>query len=77
VKLVVQQWANANMQHEAEIQGMVTAALEIAARRKAVLASMRKALESGNESQALQFARQLCGLESNHETSNRANPSIN
>jgi len=46
------------------MQELVNAALEIAGRRRAVLESMRRALESGDDGTALQFARQLCGLES-------------
>jgi hypothetical protein len=60
-----------------ESKGFVNAALEISMRRRAVLALMREALESGDEQQALKFARQLCGLEHGRETGNRADSSIN
>jgi hypothetical protein len=60
-----------------ESKGFVNAALEISMRRRAVLGLMRKALESGDEGQALKFARQLCGLEHRRETGNRTDSSIN
>jgi hypothetical protein len=60
-----------------EAKGLVDAALEISMRRRAVLVLMRKALESGDERQALKFARQLCGLEHGRETGNRTDSSIN
>jgi hypothetical protein len=60
-----------------EAKGLVDAALEISMRRKAVLGLMRKALESGDEEQALKFARQLCGLEHGRETGHRTDSSIN
>jgi hypothetical protein len=60
-----------------ESRSLVNAALEVSMRRRTVLALMRKALESGDERQALQLARQLCGLESGHETGHRTDSSIN
>ena len=60
-----------------EAKGLVDAALEISMRRRAVLVLMRKALESGDERQALKFARQLCGLECGRETGHRTDSSIN
>ena len=60
-----------------ESKGFVSAALEISMRRRAVLVLMRKALESGDERQALKFARQLCGLEHGRETGHRTDSSIN
>jgi hypothetical protein len=52
------------------MQELVSAALEIAGRRKATLESMRRALESGDNGTALRFARQLCGLESENTERN-------
>jgi hypothetical protein len=49
------------MRNESDDRGLVSAALEIAMRRKAVLVSLRDALELGDNDKALQFARQLCG----------------
>lgn len=60
-----------------EAKSLVNAALEVSMRRKTILALMRKALESGDERQALQFARQLCGLERERETGHRTDSSIN
>ena len=60
-----------------EAEGLVNAALEISMRRRVVLGLMRKALESGDEGQALKFAKQLCGLECGRETGHRTDSSIN
>ena len=60
-----------------ETMRLVNAALEISMRRRAVLGLMRKALESGDERQALKLAMQLCGLERGRETSNGTDSSIN
>jgi hypothetical protein len=61
----------------AEAKDLVNAALEISMRRRAVLGLLRKALESGDEVQALELAKQLCGLERERETGHRAHSSIN
>ena len=42
--------------------GLLDAALEIATERRATLAQMRKALERGDDAEALRHARTLCGL---------------
>ncbi|MBA3915155.1 MAG: hypothetical protein H0X25_15165 [Acidobacteriales bacterium] len=48
------------------IAGLLEVAQEIAAERLAVLDKMRSALERGAETEALSFARQLCGLGEEH-----------
>ena len=53
-------------------QSIVTAALEVSKRRAAVLERMRTALETNDTLNALEYARELCGLKTN-ETSNRVN----
>jgi hypothetical protein len=45
-----------------DLSGTVKAALEIATERRATLAQMRKALERGDDAEALRHARTLCGL---------------
>jgi hypothetical protein len=57
------------------ISGAVDAILEVGRQRKAVLEELRAALQSGNDLQALDIARQLCGLQ--HAESNRTNTRIN
>jgi hypothetical protein len=42
--------------------GMFDAALEISKARRATLEQMRRALECGNDTEALRHARTLCGL---------------
>jgi hypothetical protein len=42
--------------------GAVEAILEVAKQRKTLLDQLRATLESGNDTAALRFARQLCGL---------------
>jgi hypothetical protein len=44
------------------ISGAVDSILEVGNRRKALLGLLRSALVSSNDSEALGFARQLCGL---------------
>jgi len=56
------------------ISGIVDAVLEAGRQRNALLAQLRNALESGQEREALNFARRLCGLP--HEESDRTNQSI-
>ena len=60
---------------EQNITGAVDAILEVGRRRKAVLEELRCALQSGNDREALNLARQLCGLQ--NETSDRTNPRLN
>jgi hypothetical protein len=55
--------------------GVVDAILEVGRQRKAVLDQLRAALQSGDNSQALNLARQLCGLQ--NEESTRTNPRLN
>lgn len=52
--------------------GLVEAALAIAEKRRDILTRLRSALEQGKDAEALEFARQLCGLE-NDEARNRVN----
>jgi hypothetical protein len=42
--------------------GIVKAALELGAERRATLAQMREAFERGDDAEALRYARKLCGL---------------
>jgi len=59
------------------MKSLIEAALEISMRRREVLTSMRKALEAGDHKGALDLAKQICGLQHEIKTSNRANSSIN
>ena len=45
------------------LSGLVDAILEVGNQRKALLSRLRSALRSGSDSEALGFARQLCGLQ--------------
>jgi hypothetical protein len=45
------------------ITGVVEAILEVSRHRKKLLDQLRSALESGNDAEALRFARELCGLQ--------------
>jgi hypothetical protein len=44
------------------MSGVVDAILEVGNQRKALLSRLRSALKSGSDTEALGFARQLCGL---------------
>ena len=55
--------------------GVIHAIMEVARQRKAVLERLRAALESGNNDQALELARQLCGI--GNEESNRTDSRLN
>jgi hypothetical protein len=44
------------------VTGLVDAILEVSRQRKAILDQVRSALLSGNDAEALRFARKLCGL---------------
>jgi hypothetical protein len=57
------------------VSGVIDAILEVGQQRKALLVQLRAALQSGNDSGALELARQLCGL--GHEESHRTNSRIN
>jgi hypothetical protein len=61
---------------ENALSGVVDAALEIARKRGETLARLRKALEQGNGTDALQLARELCGL-NNEKEGNRAHSNVN
>lgn len=60
---------------EPNTAGIVDAILEVGRQRAALLEELRAALESRDDSKALQLARRLCGLE--NEESNRANSRLN
>jgi hypothetical protein len=45
------------------IMGAVDAILEVGRQRNIILNQMRAALQSGDDSRALNLARQLCGLQ--------------
>ncbi len=51
--------------------GLLDAALEIATERRATLAQMRKALERGDDAEALRHARKLCGLSDKQKPSKK------
>jgi len=44
------------------LSGLVDAILGVGRERKALLDQLRASLESGNDTEALRFARQYCGL---------------
>ena len=54
-----------------DLQNIVTAALDVSKRRAAVLERMKAAFELDDTLQALDCARELCGLK--NETGNRVN----
>lgn len=60
--------ANNNFKHQNEspggnLGGLLDIAIEIAAKRRDILRRMRTALENRNDLEALNYARQLCGVE--------------
>ena len=57
------------------LRGLVEAALQIASRRLDVLGRLRTALVNHEDGEALRFARELCGLETD-EASNRTDSSL-
>jgi hypothetical protein len=57
------------------VSGVVEAILEVGRHRKATLQRLRAALERGDTENALNFARQLCGLA--NEEGNRTDTRIN
>ncbi len=63
------------MEEKLTLNGVLDAALEIARQRRDTLARLRAALESGNDSEALALAKELCGL--GHGKSNRTRPRVN
>jgi len=44
------------------VSGIVDAILEVSRQRKSLLNKLRSVLQSGNDAEALQLARRLCGL---------------
>jgi hypothetical protein len=59
---------DASVKDHSSVSGIVDAILEVGRQRNALLEQMSAALQSGNEKQALTFARRLCGLELWKET---------
>jgi hypothetical protein len=60
--------ANNNLKHQTEspggnLGGLLDIAIEIAAKRRDILRRMRAALQNSNDQEALDCARQLCGVE--------------
>jgi hypothetical protein len=47
---------------DVSLSGLVDAILEVGTQRKLLLDQVRSALVSGDDAEALRFARQLCGL---------------
>jgi hypothetical protein len=64
------------MEEQPNLTGALEAALEIAGKRRETLARLRIALEQGNNAQALNIARELCGLDDEQE-SDRTHPRVN
>jgi hypothetical protein len=54
-----------------ELEGLVNKALEISERRAETLGKLKAALLSGEDSKALELAREYCGID--HAQSNRVN----
>jgi hypothetical protein len=60
--------ANSDVIHRNEspatnLGGLLDIAMEIAAKRREILRQMRTALQNRNDLEALDYARQLCGVE--------------
>ena len=60
----------------ASLKGVIEAALEIARRRSETLRLLRQALVTCDDTRALAFARDICGLD-DEKTSNRTDSRIN
>jgi|CZKL01.1.fsa_nt_gi hypothetical protein len=54
---------------QASLSGIVDALQEVSEQRKAVLCKLRMALVSGKDDEALEMARELCGLRIRREKS--------
>lgn len=52
------------------LKGLVDVAIEIADARRQTLQRMRTALERGDNTEALKFARELCGLKQDEQARN-------
>ena len=61
------------------INALIDIALQIAQERRGILSQMRAALEAGDDAQALQLARKLCGLgdETHDKKGDRTDSRIN
>ena len=60
--------ANSDFKHQNEspgtnLGGLLDLAIEIAEKRRDIMRRMRTALENRNDLEALDYARQLCGVE--------------
>jgi len=65
--------------HESDLatSGMADAILEVGGKRKALLDRMRGAFEQGDNEQALNLGRQLCGFSNDQEESARTQARVN
>jgi hypothetical protein len=61
---------------DCSFKGLVDAAIEIAQRRRETLRRLRQALETSEDAEALNVARELCGME-NEQESHRTDTRIN
>jgi hypothetical protein len=55
------------MSDDPSLSGVLNAALEIADKRRETLTRLRAALEKGDDTEALEVARALCGIEHEQE----------
>jgi hypothetical protein len=62
-------------QNGLSVSGVVEAILEVGRHRQAILLKLRAALECGDTENALNYARQLCGLA--NEEGNRTDTRLN
>lgn len=64
------------MATDPKLKGLLEAALEISSKRRNTLVRLRAALEQGDDVEALNLARELCGLDhgqKSHPTDPRVN----
>jgi hypothetical protein len=62
--------------NDSALKGVIDAAIEIADARREILRRMRNALMAGDNAEALNLARELCGLE-NEKNGSRITPNFN
>jgi hypothetical protein len=62
----------ANAEPEVSLEGILDAAIEIAAKRREVLVRLRKAVKAKNTAEVYRAAREVCGLHDD-EKGNRVN----
>ena len=65
-----------SLTNDRSFKGLLDAAIEIAQKRRETLRRLRQALESSQDAEALNVARELCGLE-NEQESYRTDTRIN